>query len=90
VIDFGAAEAAKLNQIAFHLDLRCLARVPPTAVWCPQWSAPHRGIVAVAEASLKRRILDEAARLAKHGGDIVEIRGIGSVRVVTSKRVPPD
>jgi hypothetical protein len=76
IIEFSAGEAAKLNQRPFHIDLRCLARVPPSPLWFPDWNRPGRGVVAVAGRAVKERILREAERLAKSSPEIVEIRGV--------------
>jgi hypothetical protein len=78
VLEFGAGEAAKLNQRPFHIDLRCLARVPPSPDWFPDWHAPGHGVVAVAGRAVRDRVLSEAERLAKSSPEIVEIRGVGS------------
>ncbi len=78
VIEFPEAEAVRLNQRPFHIDLRCLARIPPGPAWLPDWDKPDRGVVAVAPASLRNRILREAQRLARSSPEIIEVRGIGS------------
>ena len=76
IIEFTATDAARLNQRPFHIDLRCLARVLPSADWFPDWNASDQGVVAIADAAVKERILREAERLARSGPDIIEIRGI--------------
>ena len=76
VVEFNGADAARLNQRPFHIDLRCLARVAPSAIWFPKWEEPGRGIVAVAEAELRGRILKAAEMLARPSPEIVEIRGL--------------
>ena len=88
VIEFDEAEAAKLNQRVFHLDLRCLARVLPSSAWLPGWDEPGRGIVAVAGAQVQQRILSEAQRLISRSPSIIEYRGIGSGTVTTTGRRP--
>jgi hypothetical protein len=89
IIMFGAAEARRLNQIPFHLDLRCLARVPPSADWFPAWAEAGRGVVAVADAALQRRILREAELLMQASPEIVETRGIGADTTTRIKRRLP-
>lgn len=76
IIEFNAAEAAKLNQRPFHIDLRCLARVPPSPDWFPDWNTPSRGVIAVAGEAVRKRVLREAERLAKSSPEIAEIRGV--------------
>jgi hypothetical protein len=85
IVEFNAAEAAKLNQRAFHIDLRCLARVLPAVAWLPGWDEPGHGVVAVADAATKDRILREAERLTRSSPEIIEIRGITSHTVVTRR-----
>ena len=79
IIAFAAGEAAKLNQRPFHIDLRCLARVPPSPLWFPEWDAPGQGIVAIASRAVRQRILREAERLARSSPEIVEIRGVSAI-----------
>lgn len=76
VITFNDVEAAKLNQKPFHIDLRCLARVVPSAVWFPDWAQPNRGIVAIADKAVQKRILREAERLSASSPEIIEVRGV--------------
>jgi hypothetical protein len=76
IIEFNATDSAKLNQRPFHIDLRCLARVLPSVDWFPDWNAPGQGVVAVADAAVKERVLREAERLARSSPDIIEIRGV--------------
>jgi hypothetical protein len=78
IIEFSATEAARLNQRSFHIDPRCLARVPPSSDWLPDWDTPDHGVVAVADEGVKERVLREAERLAKSSPEIVEIRGVGT------------
>jgi hypothetical protein len=75
VVSFTADEARALNQRAFHLELRCLARVPPTAAWFPEIDTPTKGIVAIASARLQARILGAAIDLAARRAELIEIRG---------------
>lgn len=77
VVEFTAEAAAILNQKAFHLDLRVLARVALTAAWFPRLAHSDRGIVARADAATQQRILQAAKMLASHAKTI-EIRGIGA------------
>jgi hypothetical protein len=86
VLEFSQVEAAKLNQRPFHIDLRCLARVLPIPIWFPDWNEPGRGLVAVASAEVKERILREAERLVKSSPEIIEVRGIGGHTTTTTKR----
>lgn len=74
VLDFPAAMARPLHQRAFHLDLRCLARVSLSDAWFPRLGQPDRGIVAVADRATRDRITAEAARVARSPN--LEIRGI--------------
>jgi hypothetical protein len=75
VLNFDAAEAKALNQHAFHLDLRCLARVPPTSAWFPELEAETRGIISIAGSRLQARILKVASDLAARSPELIEIRG---------------
>jgi hypothetical protein len=76
ILEFDEREAARLNQKPFHIDLRCLARVPPSAEWFPAWNEPGRGVIAVADARLKDRILRAAEQLVRSSPAIIQIRGI--------------
>lgn len=76
VVEFDQAEAAKLNQRPFHLDLRCLARLPPSAEWFPKWEESGHGVVAMADPGIRSRILREAERLVRSSPGIIEIRGV--------------
>ena len=86
VLEFDAEAAATLNQKAFHLDLRILAKVAPNDRWFPQWSKPGQGVVAVAPPGLQTRILQEARRLVSLSPEVIETRGIGSDRTTTTRR----
>lgn len=86
IIEFTSAEAEKLNQSAFHIDLRCLARMLMSAAWLPDWEMPGHGIVATADAALRRRIMDDLKKVADRSASIIEYRGIGSDVVVHSGR----
>ena len=88
VIELTEAEAARVNQRPFHIDLRCLARVPPSPEWFPDWNKPGRGVIAVADPTLGNRILREAERLTKSSPEIIEIRGIGARVARQSPRSP--
>lgn len=88
VIEFDDTAAAELNQRAFHLDLRCLARVPLLLAWLPDWDKPDRGVVAVASRAVKDQILTEAERLTRSSPEIIEVRGIGSGTTTTTRRPP--
>lgn len=76
IIEFTATEAARLNQRPFHIDLRCLARVPPSADWFPDWNAPEQGVIAIADPAVRERVLREAEILARSSPDIIAIRGV--------------
>jgi hypothetical protein len=89
IIEFNNAEAAKLNQKAFHIDLRCLARVLPSSAWLPDWDQPGHGVVAVADKTIQDRILREAERLAGSSPEIIEIRGISGRTTTTRQQGPP-
>ena len=75
VLEFSNAEARSLNQRAFHLDLRCLARVPPTAAWFPEIGSATKGILSVASPRLHARILKAGAELAARSPELIEVRG---------------
>lgn len=76
VVEFTDAEAKPLNQRAFHIDLRCLARVPPTAVWFPDLASARRGVVATAGARLQERLLRVANDVATRSPELIEVRGV--------------
>jgi hypothetical protein len=78
VLDFDRAQAARVNQKPFHVDLRCLARVALNEAWFTRLSRPGRGVVALADQEARDRITREAARLARvaAGTTMIEIRGI--------------
>jgi hypothetical protein len=76
IVEFTTAEAQPLNQKAFHLDLRCLARVEPAETWFPRWRDDGHGIVAMADAGTQHRILSAARLLMSSSPEIIEIRGV--------------
>jgi hypothetical protein len=76
VIEFNAEAAGAVGQKPFHLDLRCLARVPITPEWFPDLDLPSRGTVGVAGKRLQNAIQAEARRLAERSPHIIEVRGI--------------
>lgn len=78
VIEFDRAAAQALNQIPFHLDLRILARVPPTPNWLPHLDEPRSGIIAHADQALRDRISAAAEQLARRRPEVIQIRGIGA------------
>lgn len=80
VIEFDAAAAAALNQRPFHIDLRCLARVPLSAAWFPRFGQGDRGVVAWADRELQMRINAVLVELARRSPGHIEMRGIGSER----------
>lgn len=85
VVEFGIDEAAVLNQKVFHLDLRTLAKVALTAAWFPYWDRDNRGVVAVADTAVQRRIL-QAAKLLVNRLETIEIRGVGSATTTITRR----
>ena len=76
VLEFTDAEAKALGQRAFHIDLRCLARVPPTAAWFPDLAVSSSGVVGTAGMRLQDRILRLADEVATRSPELVEIRGV--------------
>jgi hypothetical protein len=80
VIEFDAAAAALLNQRPFHIDPRCLARVPMSAPWFPRLDRVDRGVVAWADVALQSRITRVLSELARRSPGHIEMRGIGSGR----------
>jgi hypothetical protein len=78
VIEFDDSAAARLNQRAFHLDLRVLARVTPRLEWFPRFGAPDQGIVAWADRVLRDQIEKAMINLARRRPEVVQIRGVGS------------
>lgn len=76
IIEFDEATARRLNQRPFHIDLRCLARVPPTTAWFPDLASPERGVVAIAGVRVRDRILKAAELLATRSPRVIEIRGV--------------
>jgi hypothetical protein len=76
IIEFDEGAAQGLNQRPFHIDLRCLARVPPTTAWFPDLASPNRGVVAVAGVRVRDRILRAAELLAARSPRLIEIRGV--------------
>lgn len=86
VVEVGDAEAARVGQRAFHIDLRCLARVLPDVAWFPDWSEPGHGLVGTADQALKDRILAEAIKVARSGPHVVEVRGVVLPRTGEARR----
>jgi hypothetical protein len=80
VIEFDNAAAIILNQKPFHLDLRILARIPPTLSWLPRLDYPDFGIIAWADRALRERINATAEQLARRRPEVIQIRGAGSLR----------
>jgi hypothetical protein len=76
VVEFDAAAARALGQRAFHLDLRCLAQVPLTARWFPDWAEPGHGVVGQAGAKLRARLEAQLTELATRNRDAIEMRGV--------------
>lgn len=75
VVEFSDAEAKALGQRAFHIDLRCLARLPPTAPWFPDIVASGQGVVGTAGARLQERLLRVADEAATRSPELIEVRG---------------
>jgi hypothetical protein len=65
-----------LSQRPFHIDLRCLARVPLTIAWFPDLDQAGRGVVAMAGQRLRDRIMTVAESLAARHSRLIEIRGV--------------
>jgi len=80
VIEFDLAAAAALNQRPFHIDLRCLARIPMSAAWLPRLGEVDRGVVAWADLALQARITRVLSELARRSPGHIEMRGIESER----------
>jgi hypothetical protein len=76
VLEFDAAAARALGQKPFHLDLRCLAQVPLTARWFPDWAQPGHGVVGTAGARLRARIEARLSELVARNRDVIEVRGV--------------
>lgn len=76
VMVFEASAAEALGQRPFHLDLRCVARLPPTGAWFPEIAAPSGGVVGRARAALRDRILAEMERLAARSPEVIVVRGV--------------
>lgn len=75
VIEFDATAAAALGQRPFHLDLRCLAQVPLTRRWFPDFERGDRGIVGLAGARLQARIDGLLSELVRRNRDVIQMRG---------------
>ena len=88
IVEFTAAEAAKVNQKAFHIDLRTLAKVRLTEAWFPRWADASRGIVGIADAGVQARVLQAAKTLAGRP-ETIEFRGIGSATTTSIRRPNP-
>jgi len=76
IIEFDEAAARQLNQRAFHIDLRCLARAPLTGAWFPDLTGPGRAVVAVATERVRQRILTAAEQLWARSPQLIEIRAL--------------
>jgi hypothetical protein len=76
VIEFDAAAARTLNQSPFHIDLRCLARVPLSSDWFPRLLDVTYGIVAWAKPELQRRINQLMIDVARRSPGNIEMRGV--------------
>jgi hypothetical protein len=76
VVEFDEAAARPLKQRAFHIDLRCLARVPVSEAWFPDLALPDRGVVAVAGPHLQERIMKIVVQLATRSPQLIEMRGL--------------
>lgn len=75
VINFSEADAKAVGQRPFHMDLRCLARVPLTAAWFPDLAQPGHGVVGVAGARLQARIEKLLQELVMRNRGLIEMRG---------------
>lgn len=89
IVEFDVAEAGRVNQKPFHIDLRTLAKVTLTLDWFPDWAAGGHGVVAVAGADVQRRV-PEAARLLGARMETIEVRGIGSDSTTVRTRTERD
>ncbi|MDB5402214.1 MAG: hypothetical protein QOD93_3114 [Acetobacteraceae bacterium] len=78
VIEFDRTAAQALHQKPFHLDLRVLARVPPTPAWLPHLDEPNAGVIACADQTLRARINAAAEQLALRRPEVIQIRGTQS------------
>jgi len=78
VIEFDVVAAAALKQRPFHIDLRCLARVPISTAWLPRLDRVDRGVVAWADRALQTRITGVLSELARRSPGHIEMREIGS------------
>jgi hypothetical protein len=67
-----------------HRTFGSVATGPPDSF--PGWAEAGRGVVAVADAALHRRILREAERLMRASPEIVETQGIGADTTTRIKR----
>jgi hypothetical protein len=76
VVQFDARAAAALNQRPFHIDLRCLARVPATTPWFPDLGSPGRGVIAMAGDPVRERVMKAAELLAARYPRLIEVRGV--------------
>jgi hypothetical protein len=76
VIEFDESAARPLKQRAFHIDLRCLARVSLSEAWFLDLALPERGVVAIAGPHLQERILKIGEQLASRSPHLIEIRGL--------------
>lgn len=88
VVEFDDAEARKMNQKAFHLDLRTLAKVRLTDAWFPYLANANRGIVGIADVGVQAIILKAATTLSTRP-ETVEYRGIGSTTMTSIRRPNP-
>lgn len=86
VIEFDEAEAKKVGQKAFHIDLRTLAKVTLTLDWFPRLDQADRGVVGIAGEKAKKRILHVAKGLVAVSPEIIETRGIGGQGKTVTRR----
>jgi hypothetical protein len=75
LIEFDAVAAHAVGQRPFHLDLRCLARLPLTDAWFPGLMHPGHGVVGTASARLRETIDATMLALAMRSRDLIEMRG---------------
>lgn len=72
VIEFNEAAARGLGQRPFHLDLRCLARLPFTRSWFPDL---EEGVLGVAGLRQRSRIQEVLDALLRRSPEVIQMRG---------------
>jgi len=72
---FDGAEAARLNQRPFVLNLNRLAKLPLTRDWFPELDTPSQGVVAVAPPTLRDQLLKTMMELAQRRRELIQKLG---------------